>query len=181
MSRRTIVMLVIAISFNVISFAQKNKSSGFPNSIAAVGIIKNLSDSDLLEVVERQTFRFFWHDAHPVSGLALERSNTVLAEHYWDYINEAWDEPNFSKTKFGPDACAIGGTGFGIMSTIIAVERKWIGRDTAVRRLIKIADFLINADCFHGIYPHFMDGRTGKTIKFDRLDDGADLVETSIC
>jgi hypothetical protein len=101
MSRRTIVMLVIAISFNVISFAQKNKSSGFPNSIAAVGIIKNLSDSDLLEVVERQTFRFFWHDAHPVSGLALERSNTVLAEHYWDYINEAWDEPNFSKTKFG--------------------------------------------------------------------------------
>jgi len=179
MPRRTIVMLVIAISFNVISFAQKNKSSGFPNSIAAVGIIKNLSDSDLLEVVERQTFRFFWHDAHPLSGLALERSNTVLAEHYWDYINEAWDEPNFSKTKFGPDACAIGGTGFGIMSTIIAVERKWIGRDTAVRRLIKVADFLINADCFHGIYPHFMDGRTGKTIKFDRLDDGADLVETS--
>jgi len=178
MFRRTIVV-VIAISFGAILFAQKNKSTGFPNSIVPVGIIKDLSDSALLEVVERQTFRFFWHDAHPVSGLALERSNTVLAEHYWDYINEAWDEPNFSKTKFGPDACAIGGTGFGIMSTIIAVERKWIGRDTAVRRLIKIADFLINADCFHGIYPHFMDGRTGKTIKFDRLDDGADLVETS--
>jgi len=178
MFRRTKVV-VIAISFSAILFAQKNKSTGFPNSIVPVGIIKDLSDSALLEVVERQTFRFFWHDAHPVSGLALERSNTVLAEHYWDYINEAWDEPNFSKTKFGPDACAIGGTGFGIMSTIIAVERKWIGRDTAVRRLIKIADFLINADCFHGIYPHFMDGRTGKTIKFDRLDDGADLVETS--
>ena len=178
MFRRTIVV-VIAISFSAILFAQKNKSTGFPNSIVPVGIIKDLSDSALLEVVERQTFRFFWHDAHPVSGLALERSNTVLAEHYWDYINEAWDEPNFSKTKFGPDACAIGGTGFGIMSTIIAVERKWIGRDTAVRRLIKIADFLINADCFHGIYPHFMNGRTGKTIKFDRLDDGADLVETS--
>ena len=174
-----IVLVVIAISLNTVSIAQKNKLPGFPNSVAPVGIIKNLSDSALLEVVERQTFRFFWHDAHPVSGLALERSNTVLAEHYWDYINEAWDEPNFSKTKFGPDACAIGGTGFGIMSTIIAVERKWIGRDTAVRRLIKIADFLINADCFHGIYPHFMDGRTGKTIKFDRLDDAADLVETS--
>ena len=176
---RTTIVLVIAILFNVTSFAQNSKSTGFPNSIAPVGIIRNLSDSALLEVVERQTFRFFWHDAHPVSGLALERSNTVLAEHYWDYINEAWDEPNFSKTKFGPDACAIGGTGFGIMSTIIAVQRKWIGRDTAVRRLIKVADFLINADCFHGIYPHFMDGRTGKTIKFDRLDDAADLVETS--
>ena len=66
--------------------------------------------------MQRQTFRFFWHDAHPVSGLALERDNTVHAEYYWDYINEAWDEPNFSKTTFGPDACAIGGTGFGIMS-----------------------------------------------------------------
>ncbi|HEV8505026.1 MAG TPA: glucoamylase family protein [Chitinophagaceae bacterium] len=175
---RTIVV-VIAIASHAVSFAQKNTPVGFPNSVHAVGIIKNLSDSALLEVVERQTFRFFWHDAHPVSGLALERSNTVLAEHYWDFINEAWDEPNFSKTKFGPDACAIGGTGFGIMSTIIAVERKWIGKDTAVRRLIKIADFLINADCFHGIYPHFMNGRTGKTIKFDRLDDAADLVETS--
>ncbi len=60
----------------------------------------------------------------------------------------------------------MGGTGFGIMSTIVAVERGWIGRDTAVGRLIRIADFLINADCYHGIYPHFMNGRTGKTIKF---------------
>ena len=94
-----------------------------------------------METVQKQTFRFFWHGAHPHSGLALERSNTVLAEHYWDYINEAWDEPNFSKTEFGKDAGAIGGTGFGIMSTVVAVERGWIGRDTAVRRLIKIADF----------------------------------------
>jgi hypothetical protein len=163
-------------------WCQSNKKTTvhtYPDSIAPVGIIKGLSDDQLLEVVQRQTFRYFWHDAHPVSGLALERSNTVLAEHYWDYINEAWDEPNFSKSPFGPDAGAIGGTGFGIMSTIVAVERHWIGRDTAVRRLIKIADFLINADCFHGIYPHFMDGRTGKTIKFDRLDDAADIVETS--
>ncbi len=65
------------------------------------------------------------------------------------------------------------------MSTIVAVERNWIGRDTAVRRLTKIADFLLNADCYHGIYPHFMNARTGKTIRFDRLDDGADIVETS--
>jgi hypothetical protein len=161
----------------------QNKSKGTygdgPDAITLAGIIKGLSDDQLLEIVQRQTFRFFWHDAHPVSGMALERSNTVSAEYYWDYINEAWDEPNFSKTKFGPDACAVGGTGFGIMSTIVAVERKWIGRDTAVRRLIKIADFLMNADCFHGIYPHFMNGRTGKTIRFDRIDDAADIVETS--
>lgn len=185
MTKKILIGIVIFFSANML-FAQskslsltKGKYGDGPDSIAPVGIIKNLTNDQLLEVVQKQTFRFFWHGAHPHSGLALERSNTVLAEHYWDYINEAWDEPNFSHTKFGPDAGAIGGTGFGIMSTIVAVERGWIGRDTAVRRLIKIADFLINADCYHGIYPHFMDGRTGKTIKFDRLDDGADIVETS--
>jgi hypothetical protein len=157
----------------------KGKYGDGPDSIAPVGIIKNLTDDQLLEVVQKQTFRFFWHGAHPVSGLALERDNTVKAEYYWDYINEAWGEPNFSHSTFGPDAGAIGGTGFGIMSTIVAVNRGWIGRDTAVRRLIKIADFLTHADCYHGIYPHFMNGRTGKTIPFSRLDDGADLVETS--
>lgn len=157
----------------------KGKYGDGPDSIAPVGIIKNLTDDQLLEVVQKQTFRYFWHGAHPVSGLALERDNTVNAEYYWDYINEAWGEPNFSHSTFGPDAGAIGGTGFGIMSTIVAVNRGWIGRDTAVRRLIKIADFLAHADCYHGIYPHFMNGRTGKAIPFDRLDDAADLVETS--
>jgi hypothetical protein len=174
MKEKFIIFILIICSL-VVNAQNKINS----NEIEPAGIIKDLSDSELLELVQKQTFRYFWHGAHPVSGLTLERSDTVLAEYYWDYINEAWDEPNFSKTKFGPDACAIGGTGFGIMSIIVAVERKWIDRDTAVGRLIQIADFLMNAECYHGIYPHFMDGRTGKTIKFDRLDDAADLVETS--
>lgn len=133
--------------------AQKvNLKAGYPNAVQPIGIVRNIPDSVLLEIVQRQTFRFFWHGAHPVSGLARERSNTVNAQFYWDYINEAWDEPNLSKGKFGPDDCAIGGTGFGIMSTVVAVERGWIGRDTAVKRIIQIADFLIRADAWHGIY-----------------------------
>lgn len=178
---RVTILLITAISVQVLC-GQKQPYTGQyirSDSIPVAGIVVNIPDSALLEIIQRQTFRYFWHYAHPVSGLARERSNTVLAEHYWDYINEAWGEPNFSKTPFGQDACAIGGTGFGIMGTIVAVDRGWISRDTAVKRLVQIADFLINADCFHGIYPHFMNGRTGKTIKFDRLDDAADLVETS--
>ena len=163
----TSVSLVLQIS------AQRKKS------IEAVGVIKNISDSALLDIVQKQTFRYFWHYGHPVSGLARERSNTVKAVYYWDYINEADDEPNLSRSSFGEEACAIGGSGFGIMSIIVATERKWIDRDTAVRRLIKMVDFLITADCYHGIYPHFMNGATGKTIPFGRLDDGADIVETS--
>ena len=149
------------------------------NDIAPVGIVKNISDSALLDIVQRQTFRYFWNFGHPVSGMARERDNTVKANYYWDYINEADGQPNFSKGTFGPEACAMGGTGFGILSTIVAVNRGWIGRDTALKRLVKIVDFLIKADCYHGIYPHFMNGFTGKTIPFGRLDDGADIVETS--
>jgi hypothetical protein len=177
-SIQTIVLLFLIPA----AFAQnkntKQKSSA-GDSIRPVGIIKNISDSALLDIVQRQTFRYFWHYAHPVSGLVRERDNTVHAEYYWDFINEADDEPNLSKGTFGAEACAIGGTGMGIMATVVAVNRGWIGRDTALNRLIKIADFLIKADCYHGIYPHFMNGATGKTIPFGRVDDGADIVETS--
>src|SRR5260370_26699969 len=145
-------------------------------SIKTVGIIKNLSDEDLLETVQRQTFRYFWHYAHPTSGMARERSNTVKADFYWDFINEANDEPNLSKGTFGPEACAVGGTGFGILATLVAVERSCITRDAALDRLIQIADFLIKAESYHGIYPHFIEGNTGKTIAFDRLDYAADVL-----
>lgn len=180
--KRGLLCLLTCIGLTCSVFAQNKKTGPKPSPgsfIAPVGVTKNLSDSALLDIVQRQTFRYFWQFAHPVSGLARERDNTVKAEYYWDYINEADDEPNLSKSTFGPEACAIGGTGMGILATVVAVNRGWVGRDTALKRLTKIADFLIKADCYHGIYPHFMNGATGKTIPFGRLDDGADIVETS--
>lgn len=120
---------------------------------------KSLSDSALLDLVQRQTFRYFWDFAHPVSGMARERSNTDAG--------------------YGHETVAVGGTGFGIMSVIVAVERKWISRDTAAKFLLKMAKFLVKATSYHGVFPHWMDGATGKTIPFSRKDDGGDLVETS--
>lgn len=173
-------LIMIGLLLNSIQInAQKEANRTYPDSIAPVGVIHGLSDSALLEIVQRQTFRFFWHYAHPVSGLARERSTAVKADFYWDFINEAEGNPNFSKGTFGSEDCAIGGTGFGIMATIVAVERNWIGRDTALGRLVKIVDFLGKADSYHGIFPHFMNGTTGKTVPFGILDDGADIVETS--
>ena len=83
---KKISFLVFAVACFTAS-AQKQKhydAIANKDSIPPVGIIKNLSDSELLDVVQRQTFRYFWHHAHPVSGLALERDNTVHAEYYWD-------------------------------------------------------------------------------------------------
>jgi hypothetical protein len=120
---------------------------------------KNLSDSALLDLVQQQTFRFFWDFAHPVSGLARERSNESFG--------------------YGRETVTTGGTGFGIMSIIVAVERKWITRDTAAKFLLRMVNFLLKANSYHGVFPHWLDGATGKTIPFSRKDDGADLVETS--
>jgi hypothetical protein len=120
---------------------------------------KNLSDSPLLELVQQQTFKYFWDFAHPVSGMSRERSNNSFG--------------------YGDEVVTTGGTGFGIMSVIVATERKWIGRDTAAKFLLKMVKFLLKADSYHGAFPHWLHGATGKTIPFSRKDDGADLVETS--
>src|SRR3954451_3210188 len=92
---------------------------------------RNLSDSALLDLVQKQTFHYFWDFAHPVSGMARERSNT-----------------NFG---YGDETIAVGGTGFGVMSIIVAAERKWISRDTAAKHLLKMVNFLLKADSYHGV------------------------------
>ena len=121
--------------------------------------LARLPDEALLEAVQRQTFEFFWDGAHPHSGLAADRRTTQAV---------AVD-----------DLVATGGSGFAIMAIIVAVERGWIGRDDATLRISQMLDLLTRATCYHGAFPHFMNGRSGATIPFMRKDDGADLVETS--
>src|SRR5262245_23515315 len=94
---------------------------------------RRLNDSALLERVQRQTFRFFWDFAHPVSGFARERSHVA--------------DPR------DLDTITIGGSGFGVMAIIIAAERGWIGRQEAVDQLLKITRFLQKAASYHGVFP----------------------------
>ncbi len=148
---------VIAI-VHVFFFAITNSCLSQNNRIA-IERQKNLSDTALVELVQKQTFLYFWNFAHPVSGMARERSNIA-----YDYGNEV---------------VTSGGTGFGVMAIIVAAERGWITRDTAAKFLLKMVKFLSKADAYHGVFPHWINGATGKIIPFSRKDDGADLVETS--
>jgi hypothetical protein len=119
-----------------------------------------LPDEPLLEALCRQTFRFFWEGGHPVSGLARDRATTR-------------EDP-------ADDLVAVGGSGFGIMTLVVAVERGWVTREAALERLDRMLELLTRATCYHGALPHFMNGRTGATLPFSRKDDGGDLVETSL-
>jgi hypothetical protein len=150
---------ILILSLIILSATYSRAQTPASDGIKPVGIIKNLTDSALLDVVQRQTFRYFWDFGHPVSGLARERSNTSF--------------------NYGGEVVTTGGSGFGIMAMIVATQRHWITRDQADDRMLKILRFLDKADSFHGVFPHWMNGETGKVIPFGRKDDGADLVETS--
>src|SRR5690606_41031635 len=80
---------------------------------------------------------------------------------------------------YGDEVVTTGGTGFGVMAMIVAAERKWQPRDSVAMRLLKMVKFLSKADHYHGVFAHWLNGATGKTIPFSRKDDGGDLVETS--
>jgi hypothetical protein len=126
----------------------------------AAKISKNLSDDQLLDLVQLQTLKYFWDFGHPVSGMARERSNQGFG---YDPL----------------ETVTSGGTGFGIMAMIAGAERGFLKKEEVLDRLHKMADFLNGAEKFHGAFPHFMNGATGKAIPFGKYDDGADIVETA--
>ncbi|MBX2946153.1 MAG: Ig-like domain-containing protein [Cyclobacteriaceae bacterium] len=113
-----------------------------------------ISDEALLTLVQQQTFKYFWDFAHPASGMARERNTSG-------------------------NLVTTGGSGFGIMSIIVGIERGFISRAEGMERMNKILTFLETADRFHGVWPHWLDGNTGKVIPFSTNDNGADLVETA--
>jgi hypothetical protein len=66
------------------------------------------------------------------------------------------------------------------MAIITAIHRNFITRAEGLTRLQTMVSFLKNtAETFHGAYPHWLNGETGKVIPFSANDNGADLVETS--
>jgi len=121
-----------------------------------------ISDSVLLDIVERQTFQYFWDGAEPTSGMARERFHE-------DNIYPQNDKMIITS----------GGSGFGVMAILAGIHRKFISRDEGRKRLEQIVHFLETADRFHGVWPHWWNGETGKVKPFGKKDDGGDLAETS--
>lgn len=118
-----------------------------------------LSDEALLDSVERRTFDYFWSGAEPNSGLACERINM-------DGIYPENDET----------VVTTGGSGFGILALIAGMERGYVTREQGIERFVS---FLERADRFHGAWPHWIEGRTGRVKPFGKKDNGGDLVETA--
>lgn len=121
-----------------------------------------ISDDSLMSLVQYRTFQYFMDGAEPVSGMARERF----------HADGEYPENDMN-------VITSGGSGFGVMAILVGIERGFITRKEGKARLQKIVDWLETADRFHGAWPHWMYGETGKVKPFSQKDNGADLVETA--
>ncbi len=140
------------VSYRVRALNEGNEPS--PPSEPATGTTYEMTDEQLLDMVQRYTFRYFWDFAHPSSGMSRERNssgNTVTS----------------------------GGSGFGLMAIPVGIERGYITREEGVARILLMLEFLRDAERFHGAWSHWINGNTGKAIPFSAYDNGGDIVETA--
>ncbi|MDR3741366.1 MAG: glucoamylase family protein [Terracidiphilus sp.] len=125
-------------------------------STEATALTHDMSDDELLTMLQEASFNYYWEGAEPHSGMAYE--------------NLPGDD------RF----IATGASGMGIAALSVGVERHFITRNQGLERMEKIVTFLERADRFHGAWAHYMDGRTGRAMPvFGMFDNGGDLVETS--
>lgn len=159
MSQFSFCLLIFLLSLP--SCEQNNTKS--ETTVNSDDLPQNLSDSALLDSIERRTFQYFWDGAEPNSGMAPER------------IHMDGDYPGKDQRII-----ATGGSGFGVMAIIVGIERGYITRQQGVQRFEKIILFLEKTDRFHGAYSHWINGETGHVKPFGQKDNGGDLVETSL-
>lgn len=120
------------------------------------------TDEQLMDQVQKEVLTYFWDYAEPNSMLGRER--------YHEDDRYPHNDKNVITT---------GGSGFGLMTILVGVERNFIPRKEAVKKLTVMADFLKKSDRHHGAWSHWINGETGKTVPFGKKDNGGDLVETA--
>jgi len=130
------------------------QQSAFSNEAGAT--TRELTDDELLTMLQEACFRYYWEGAHPATEATLENI------------------PGDSRVV------ATGATGFGIMALVVGVDRGFITREQGLRRLAKIVNFLEKAPRYHGAWSHFLDGDSAQTVPvFGMFDNAGDLVETA--
>lgn len=103
------------------------------------------TDEEMLVNLQRETFDYFLHEVDPVTGLIADKT-----------------QPGF------PSSITV--VGMAMSAYIIGVEKKFLSRENAVQRILKILRFLYNskqgtekdATGYKGFYYHFLEMHTGK-------------------
>ena len=108
-----------------------------------------VASSQSVDDLERRTFQWFWDTTNATNGLVPDR----------------WPTKSFS---------SIAAVGFGLTAYGVGVERGWVSRDDAAKRVLTTLNFFLNAPAgpqaagvtgYHGFYYHFLDMNTGARFK----------------
>lgn len=94
--------------------------------------IKALTDDDILDLIQKEAFYYFWNEAHPHFGMVRDATGK-----------------NYSSTA---------ATGFALASICIGVERGWITYNEGLTRTMNTFKTLINTknNKKHGLYFHYL-------------------------
>jgi hypothetical protein len=102
-------------------------------------------EDEFLEEVQEASFRFFWEEVNPYTGLVKDRSQAD-----------------------GPDqrnAASIAATGFGLTALCIADHRGWQDRKKIVTRVRDTLKFVsTRAPQEHGFFCHFLNMQNGERV-----------------
>lgn len=144
----------------ILSGCNNQKGVTFENAEGNARPTTFSGDDAFLDFIQKHHLNYMWDGAEPNSGLARERIHI--------------DKPSNDSSTV-----TIGGSGFGICGLLVGIERGFIPRNDGIARFQKIVDYLTKADRFHGVWPHWIDGPTGKVKPFGLKDNGGDLVESA--
>jgi hypothetical protein len=105
------------------------------------------SDEAFVDDLERRSFRYFWDQADPETGLVADRARADGSQLDQDHQNVA----------------STASTGFGLTAICIARDRGWIDRAQARERTLNTLRFFASR-AFHknGWFYHWLDAKTGE-------------------
>lgn len=123
---------------------------------------QDTSDDQLLDVLERRAFQYFWEYADPVTGLVRERATE-------------------------PEVASIASTGFGLTAICAAKERSWITHEAAYTRVLTTLnsfyddpgdpnDLVVSGA--QGLFYHFVNIHNGTPVWTDV--DGVSTIDTAL-
>jgi hypothetical protein len=108
---------------------------------------QSVQDDAILEDLERRSFRYFWEQADPQTGLVPDRARMDGSPLPESHRNVA----------------SIAATGFGLTALCVAAERRWIDAEPARERVRNTLRFFANQALHeHGWFYHWLDAKTGE-------------------
>ena len=125
-------------------------------SVRSLAADVKLSDDEFLDDLSQRSFRFFWEQSDPKTGIARDRARTDGSEY----------QPAERR-----DEGSTGVTGFSLTAMCIGTERKWVTRAEARERLCatlkSFADGPVKNE--HGWFYHFIDVHTGERYRTSEM------------